>query len=147
MCHDMWGVDVQASILQGGVIVAGNRGRGLAAAALLVLAAGGCGGGTGGSSAAATPTGQTETVLAVDNSFKPQDVTVAAGTTVRWENRGRNGHNIIPVDADQSWRVEVADFKPDATAEHTFTEPGAYRYYCSVHGNATVGMTGVITVE
>ena len=46
-------------------------------------------------------------VLAIDNVFQPEDVAVAAGTTVRWVNNGRNDHNIIPEDESAEWRVEA----------------------------------------
>ena len=32
------------------------------------------------------------------------------------------------------------------TYEHTFSEPGVYHYYCSIHGTTTAGMVGSVTV-
>ena len=52
---------------------------------------------------------------------------------------------MLYVDGDD-WGIEVAGFGPGAAYAHVFTEPGEYRYYCSIHGNETVGMTGTIIV-
>lgn len=101
----------------------------------------------GGAAGAAEPNGQTVTVIAVDNSFDPEEVVVEAGTEVVWENRGRNEHNIIPEDESAEWKVEVDAFQPDQSASYVFTEPGTYRYYCSIHGTIDVGMPGVVIVE
>ena len=85
-------------------------------------------------------------ILAVDNVFDPEDATVEAGTTVTFTNAGRNDHNVIPEDESAEWAVPTEDFRPTDTATHRFTEPGEYRYYCSIHGTIDVGMTGTITV-
>jgi plastocyanin len=103
--------------------------------------------GDGSGSAAVEANGETVEVAAVDNSFTPKEATIAAGTEVVWDNRGRNDHNIIPEDPEADWRVEVEAFRPGDTASHVFLEPGTYRYYCSIHGTVDVGMPGVIVVE
>lgn len=112
----------------------------LAATALL-----GCGG-DGGGEALGGP-GETVEVLAVDNSFRPEPLTVLAGTTVEWTNKGRNAHDIVPVDGSTSWGIALDDFGPAATYSHVFSEPGEYAYYCSVHGTKTAGMVGVVSVK
>ncbi len=85
-------------------------------------------------------------ILAIDNVFDPEDATVEAGTTVTFVNGGRNDHNVIPEDEIAEWVVPTEDFGPAATAEYRFTEPGEYRYFCSIHGTIDVGMIGSITV-
>lgn len=85
-------------------------------------------------------------VTALDNSFRPENIEVAAGTEVVWTNKGRNGHNVLHVDGDD-WRVEVDDFQPSASYSHTFDEAGVYRYYCSIHGTTDAGMIGTIVVS
>lgn len=90
--------------------------------------------------------GDLVTITARDNEFDIENVQVAAGTTVVWVNEGQQDHNILTVEGDD-WGVEVTDFQPDATYEHTFDEPGTYRYYCSLHGTEDVGMVGAIVVE
>lgn len=91
----------------------------------------------------------TATVKALDNTFSPETITVAVGTTVTWENRGRNDHNIVPVDDAQigEWGVvDKNDFTPKDTYEHTFNQPGTYAYYCTLHGTKDKGMIGTVVV-
>ncbi len=96
---------------------------------------------------AAEPNGETFTVKAVDNSFVPEEASVAAGTEVVWENRGRNDHNVIAEVDDAPWTIEADDFAPGESGSYTFTRAGTYRYYCSIHGTLTAGMPGVLIVE
>lgn len=92
--------------------------------------------------------GVRENVDALDNSFAPEEITIPAGAEIVFTNRGRNDHNVVPADEDQDWTIEVDDFKPGAPPTPVrFTEPGTYDYFCSIHGTATAGMTGSITVE
>jgi plastocyanin len=85
-------------------------------------------------------------ILAIDNSFEPEDATVEAGTTVTFRNVGRNDHNVVPEDDDADWKVPAESFAPSDSVTHRFTEPGEYRFYCSIHGTIDVGMPGTITV-
>lgn len=85
-------------------------------------------------------------VQAIDNSFRPQNIQVEPGTTVTWSNDGRNEHDVLPTEGDD-WGVEVEDFEPGATYEHTFDDPGVYDYYCSLHGTKTAGMIGTVVVD
>jgi plastocyanin len=78
--------------------------------------------------------------VSIDNfSFTPGALTITRGTTVEWMNRDDIPHNIYhtgekfhsPVlDTDQKWA-------------YTFSEPGAYDYYCKIHPK----MTGRIIVN
>lgn len=87
-------------------------------------------------------------VEAKDNSLVEENIRVAAGTTVTWENKGRADHNIKPASDDcDDWGVELGDFAPGDTYEHTFDEPGTYRYYCEPHGTPDAGMIGAVVVE
>jgi plastocyanin len=92
------------------------------------------------------PNGETIVVLGLDNSFREEIIEVEAGTEVLWENRGRNDHNVVPVDETAEWGVEVADFTPGDEYSLVFDTPGEYPYYCSIHGTAEVGMTGTVVV-
>lgn len=85
-------------------------------------------------------------VEARDNTFDAENIQVAPGTKVVWTNNGRQDHDILPVD-DVGWGAQREDFTPDAVYEHTFDEPGTYRYFCSLHGTAEAGMTGTVVVE
>lgn len=84
-------------------------------------------------------------VSSIDNNFRVENIQVAPGTTVTWTNDGRNEHDVLPVDGD-AWGVEVEAFQPGDSYEHTFTEPGVYHYYCSIHGTTTAGMVGTVVV-
>jgi plastocyanin len=91
---------------------------------------------------------QTVTVKSLDNSFREQDITIAVGTEVVFENVGRNEHNVIPdPNSIQGWGVSDTEFGPGATYSHVFTEPGVYAYVCTIHGVKGKGMVGTITVS
>ncbi|HYI62979.1 MAG TPA: right-handed parallel beta-helix repeat-containing protein [Acidimicrobiales bacterium] len=125
----------------------GARRRALFPVAVLVVALlAACGGGDG--DQAVEGGGEGVTVEALDNVFGEEDphvVRVDPGGTVTWENIGRNDHNIIPVDAAR-FGVGETEFRPGDTYEATFDEPGAFQYYCSLHGNASDGMVGTVLV-
>ena len=84
-------------------------------------------------------------VTALDNSFRVENIEVAPGTTVTWDNRGRNEHNLLPVKGS-GWGVEVDAFQPGDTYRRTFDTPGVYHYYCSIHGTTDGGMIGTVVV-
>jgi plastocyanin len=84
-------------------------------------------------------------VQSLDNTFRAPDIQVQPGATVTWTNDGRNEHDVLPVDGG-GWGVEVEGFQPGATYQHTFTEPGVYDYYCSIHGTTSAGMVGTVVV-
>ena len=94
------------------------------------------------------PNGEVMEVVAIDNNFLPQALTVAAGTEVKFANNGRNDHNVVP-EGDlelTTWGVQVEDFLPGDTYSYVFTTPGTYVYYCTIHGTSTAGMFGSIEV-
>jgi plastocyanin len=84
-------------------------------------------------------------VTALDNTFRAADIEVHPGTTVTWENKGRNDHDVLPVEGG-AWGVEVEGFRPGDVYSTTFDEPGVYRYYCSIHGTTDEGMVGTVVV-
>jgi len=89
--------------------------------------------------------GVTAEVQALDNSFRPDDVEVAAGTEVTWTNKGRNEHDITPAAGD-AFGVAKDGFAPGDDYRFRFTEPGTYRYYCTLHATPDAGMIGTIVV-
>ena len=106
--------------------------------------------------------GEVITIQALDNSFRPFDFEIAAGTEVIFDNRGRNDHNILPdtvkddaglialLASDTSptaWGVASTDFVPGDTYSHLFNVPGVYNYYCSIHGAPGAGMYGTLVVS
>jgi plastocyanin len=92
-------------------------------------------------------TGQGEVVIQVrDNSFVPEHAMVSAGTTVTFDNRGRNPHNAVPVEDGAFTEVPTESLQPGQAATVVFDEPGEYPYYCTLHGTETAGMVGTIRV-
>lgn len=88
-------------------------------------------------------------------AFTPADVTVAAGTTVRWRNGEVVGHTVTSGEVsgiDPATGLRGGQSKdglfdtPLATKgaafEHTFDRPGTYSYYCSIH----LGMNARVVV-
>ncbi|MCO8126150.1 plastocyanin/azurin family copper-binding protein [Acidimicrobiia bacterium EGI L10123] len=113
----------------------------------MLLTAGACGDddSAGEASTVSLVEGVEVEVSAIDNTFRPEEIEVAAGTEVLWSNDGRNVHNVLPVEGE-AWGVEVDDFEPGDEYRHRFTEPGTYPYYCSLHGTTTAGMIGTVVV-
>lgn len=92
-------------------------------------------------------TGQPKvTVEAVDNNMVPQFVEVSKGTVITFVNKGRNIHNLIPVDPATFPAVESGQFDPGAVAEIPFNTVGEFGYYCTLHGTSSKGMFGSIKV-
>ncbi len=122
----------------------------VACGALAVLAA--CGGGS--SSTYELPSGEkwqpesgSDVVVdARDNIFVPQFIEVKKGTTVTWENTGRNRHNVLADDEGDFDDIPVEELEPGTSASRTFEESGEFGYYCSLHGTMTKGMFGAIKV-
>ena len=86
-------------------------------------------------------------VSSLDNIFRPEALKVVSDTEVVWSNDGRNDHNVIPNESSDEFGVETADFGPGEEHSDTFTTPGAYRYFCSLHATATAGsMRGTVVV-
>lgn len=72
--------------------------------------------------------------------FEPADITVPAGTTVKWHNAGKQPHTVSADDGsfESSYVSGGGDF------EHAFPAPGNYAYHCSPHPwmKAVVHVTG-----
>src|SRR5690348_11779538 len=76
----------------------------------------------------------------IDNfSFGPATLAVAAGTTVTWTNRDDIPHTVVS--DDKVFRSKVLD--TDEKFSYTFTKPGTFGYFCSIHPK----MTGKVVVE
>jgi plastocyanin len=74
-----------------------------------------------------------------DFAFAPQRVTVKAGTTVTWVNDDDAPHTVAS--STRLFKSSALDTKNKFS--FTFTTPGAYEYFCSLHPH----MTGTIVVE
>jgi plastocyanin len=82
------------------------------------------------------------TTIVIDNfSFSPAQLSVAAGSTVTWENHDDMPHTIVNDATPREFRSAPLD-----SGEHfsqTFEKPGTYKYFCSIHPH----MTGMIVVK
>jgi plastocyanin len=108
------------SLIRGAVI-------GLFFAALVV------GGGRMASHAASNPDGPQE--VKIDNfTYAPVTLTVAAGTTVKWVNRDDIPHTVVSEDKS-TFKSKVLD--TDDSFSYTFSKPGTYTYFCSIHPKMT----------
>jgi plastocyanin len=89
--------------------------------------------------AAATPA--TPNQVTIGNfTFGPTALVVKAGTTVTWLNGDDIPHTVVAADT-KTFRSKVLDSGDKFS--FTFTKPGAYAYFCSIHPH----MTGKIVVK
>lgn len=78
--------------------------------------------------------------VTIDNfSFGPAELKVPAGTTVRWTNHDDIPHTVVST--EKVFKSRVLD--TDEKYSFTFSTPGAYPYFCSVHPK----MTGKVVVQ
>jgi plastocyanin len=75
----------------------------------------------------------------IDNfTFEPAQLTIKVGTTVTWKNRDDIPHAVVSAGKFRSKTLDTDD-----SYSFTFTSPGDYAYFCSLHPH----MTGMIKVE
>ena len=80
------------------------------------------------------------TEVKIDNfSFGPAELKVPVGTTVTWTNRDDIPHTAVST--DKMFKSKVLD--TDEKFSFTFSKPGTYEYFCSIHPK----MTGKIVVH
>lgn len=107
------------------------------ALALILAACGGGGGGSGGSGGNPALTGRATVVLR-NIAFRPKTVTVKVGETVTWVwDDGSVTHNVVFDDLPVKSNIMTK-----GTFRHTFSEPGTFRYRCTIHPS----MTGAVVV-
>ena len=81
-----------------------------------------------------------ETLVQIDHFiFAPQRVSVKAGTTVTWVNDDDIPHVVVA--SNKLFKSKTLDTNDKFS--FTFTTPGTYEYFCSLHPH----MTGTIVVE
>ena len=83
--------------------------------------------------------GQTVDVKIDNFSFSPGTITIPTGTTVKWTNRDDIPHTVV--NDDQKFQSKALD--TDESYSYTFTKPGTYPYFCSIHPK----MTGKVVVQ
>jgi len=95
---------------------------------LMLVAAGAFGGAAPPAAPAPAP------IVHISNfRFGPQDLTVAAGTTVTWVNDDDETHNVTA--SDRSYRSPLLNTGGRFTRQ--YSAPGDYAYFCSLHPHMT----------
>ncbi|SMO52692.1 cupredoxin domain-containing protein [Ruegeria faecimaris] len=85
-----------------------------------------------------------EVVLMYKYNFCPAQLTVKAGTAVRWVNVDkRTSHSVLLKDGS---KAESDRLFPEEFVDLTFLVPGAQDYLCGPHWE-TQNMFGMVTVE
>ena len=88
---------------------------------------------------AATPAQAEDAAIKIGNfTFGPQELKVKAGTTVTWVNEDDIPHTVVSPNNFRSKPLDSED-----KFSFTFSTPGTYKYFCSLHPH----MTGTIVVE
>lgn len=85
-------------------------------------------------------------VVAVDMrnvAFKPKNLAVAAGTTVRWTNSDAEILHTVTKVSGPGEAFDSGNVYPGRTYERRFAEPGRIDYVCVLHD----GQVGSITVK
>jgi len=76
----------------------------------------------------------------IDNfNFTPPTLVIAPGTTVTWTNDDDSPHSVREKDG----KFKSAALDTDDTFSQTFTAPGEFEYFCSIHPR----MTGKVVVK
>ena len=84
-------------------------------------------------------------VYMVNTTYNPNNLTVAAGTTVTWTNQDPFQHAVVYSSGPDS--VFTNTIPVGGTFQHIFTSPGTYSYYCAIHGTPTTGMHATVTAQ
>ncbi|MFH9355663.1 plastocyanin/azurin family copper-binding protein [Kitasatospora sp. NPDC017646] len=94
---------------------------------------------TGGQSSAPA----TANAVTIKNfAFSPATLTVKAGTKVTWTNTDPDAHTVTSKQGSGG-PLQSAALATNDTYSYTFTQPGTYPYYCTIHPfmTATVEVT------
>ena len=103
-----------------------------------LVAATACSGDNGDGGTGPPPEGD---ILVENNDFDPSSLEVAQGASVVWAwSSGGVTHNVTFDDGEQSGN------RSDGTYTRTFAAAGTFPYHCTIHGSATSGMRGSVTV-
>jgi plastocyanin len=79
--------------------------------------------------------------LVAGNQFSPTQITVAAGSSVTFNNVSGTTHNVTFTTAGAP--ANVPDFA-SGTQVVAFSTAGSYNYHCTIHG---LSMSGVVVVQ
>lgn len=85
-----------------------------------------------------------------DNFFRPQNLTVALGTTVHWTNTGGSLHTVtsnpgsLGCSPSSTENFASITLNNGDSFDHRFNTSGSFSYHCEIHG---CNMSGTITVK
>lgn len=80
------------------------------------------------------------TVSTGDNFYSPASVSVFVGDTVTWTNTGSTQHSATADDGS----FDTGIFGAGQSRSQTFSSPGTFSYFCTVHGQS---QSGTVTVR
>ncbi len=100
------------------------------------------------------PSEETARVKIIDTDFRPVELTVGVGATVKWKQVGDQPHSVTAADGSFDSSPECGPLDSDKCLgegdrfTHTFDEAGEFTYYCRVHGLPDgTGMVGTVVVR
>ena len=121
---------------------------------VLALPITGCGGdddddkGASTTESAPAATSQQETIPAAvsvsigDNNYKPQDVTIQVGQSIKWKNGGAVAHTVTS-GSDSRVKFDSGNLAPNSVYALKPTTQGKITYYCTIHGKSQSGTATV----
>ena len=76
-------------------------------------------------------------IIVKEYSFNPNEIKVAAGSVVKWTNKGKLSHMITSgaPGVDPGKIFGTAFFGVNSSVCVRFINPGTYDYFCRAHGN------------
>jgi plastocyanin len=86
-----------------------------------------------------TATAATHQVMMQNYAFSPASLTVNAGDTVTWTQHDTAPHNVVTTSAPVA--VHSPELSQGQSWSYTFTTPGTYSYYCTVHPDMRAQVT------
>ena len=78
-----------------------------------------------------------------DNFYKPEDVTIKVGQSVKWRNNGAVPHTVTS-DSDSTVKFDSGNLNPKGAYALKPATKGKLTYFCKIHGKV---QSGTITVD
>lgn len=75
---------------------------------------------------------RTAVVQMRDIRFEPENVSIRAGQTVRWQNLDETDHTVVKVSGPGE-DFDSGDIAPGDSYEESFTDLGVVEYMCEIH--------------
>lgn len=81
----------------------------------------------------------TQQVMMQNYAYGPASLTVRVGDTVTWMQHDQAPHDVVTTSAPVAFRSP--QLSSGQSWSYTFTKPGTYSYYCSVHPDMRASVT------